>query len=239
MEGLPQIVVILLAWLNQAATIAMGWFLSPAAWSQFALLAVAYLIARLITRRVMPTLSRLIDPGPRDSLFAAARRFVLKFLPLILPLTAYGLTAGGEEVTRSLFGSGEVIAFGKRVFLFIAARIFVRDVLKDGFLRLLGLYVLLPVAGLYTVGLLDDLTLRLDQTVVALGNIRFSVMSLIRGLIAGSLLFWLLTWSNRHSADYIKSQHELRPATRELALKAEGIEMPYPHRVIEIKGAKP
>ena len=92
--------------------------------------------------------------------------------------------------------------------------------LTDRFLNLLGRYVLIPVAALYALGVLDDITVRLDETVVALGNIRFSVLSLIRGAIAGSLLFWLGSWSNRQSADYIKKQDELRPATRELAVKA-------------------
>ena len=55
---------------------------------------------------------------------------------------------------------------------------------------------------------------------VALGDIRFSVLSLIRGGIAGTLLFCLGSWSNRQSADYIKKQRELRPATRELPVKA-------------------
>ena len=138
----------------------------------------------------------------------------------MLPLFAYGLTAVGEEVTRAAFGSGEVIAFGKRVFILIAARLFVRDVLTDSFLRILGKYVLVPVAALYALGVLDDISLRLEETVIALGNIRFSVMALLRGVIAGSVLFWLGTWSNRQSASYIKSQEELRPATRELAVKA-------------------
>jgi small-conductance mechanosensitive channel len=39
-------------------------------------------------------------------------------------------------------------------------------------------------------------------------------------VVAGSLLFWLGTWSNRQSSDYIKTKAELRPATRELAVKA-------------------
>jgi small-conductance mechanosensitive channel len=60
----------------------------------------------------------------------------------------------------------------------------------------------------------------LDETVIALGNIRFSVLALIRGVIAGAVLFWLGSWSNRQSASYIKAQDELRPATRELAVKA-------------------
>lgn len=207
-------------WLQQAGDVAMGWLLSPAAWSQFGLLALAFFAARLATARATPVATRFLDPGDKAGQIANARRFALRFLPLLMPLVAYGLTAVGEEVTRAAFGSGEVIAFGKRVFIFIAARIFVREVLTDSFLRLMGKYVLIPVAGLYALGVLDDISLRLEETVIALGNIRFSVMALIRGLIAGSLLFWLGSWSNRQSATYIKAQDELRPATRELAVKA-------------------
>ena len=210
-----------MAWAAQGWEIALGWATSPAAWSQFALLALAYLAARLADARLAPLIRRLLTPPEgRGGIIADARLFALRFLPLALPLLAYALTAGGEGVTRQLFGSGEVIAFGKRVFLFLAARALVRDMLTDRFLLLLGRYVLLPVAALHALGLLDDLATRLDETVVALGNIRFSVLTLIRGAIAGSLLFWLGSWSNRQSADYIKRQDELRPATRELAAKA-------------------
>jgi potassium efflux system protein len=206
--------------LAQAGQIASGWLLSPAAWSQFLLLAVAYLAAVQITRRMTPKLTFWLDPKDKDTMIATARRFALPFLALLMPLLAYALTAGGEEITRSIFGSGDVIAFGKRVFFFLAARIFVQQILTDTFLQLLGKYVLIPVAALYALGILDDISQRLEETVIALGNIQFSVMSLIRGLIAGSLLFWMGSWSNRQSADYIKKQQELRPATRELAVKA-------------------
>ncbi len=215
-----EIVTKLMGWLVQGGDIAKGWLLSPAAWSQFGLLALAYFGARYATRRVSPLITRLVDPGEKDSYLATARRFALRFLPLLMPLLAYGFTAAGEEVTRSVFGSGEVIAFGKRVFLFLASRSFVQEVLTDSFLKLLGKYVLIPVAALYAVGLLDDISARLEETIIALGNIRFSVMALIRGVIAGGLLFWLGSWSNRQSADYIKKQGDLRPATRELAVKA-------------------
>ncbi len=210
----------LTGWIAQAGDIAMGWLLSPAAWSQFGLLAVAVILSRLATTRVLPTAMRFLDPGEKTGQLANLRRFSLRFLPLFLPLFAYGLTAMGEEVTRAAFGSGEVIAFGKRVFIFLAARIFVREVVTDSFLRPLGKYVLVPVAGLYALGIWDDIALRLEETIVTLGNIRFSVMALLRGVIAGSVLFWFGSWSNRQSASYIKAQEELRPATRELAVKA-------------------
>ncbi len=220
MNGQGDFAATLTGWAHQAGEIALGWLSSPAAWSQFGLLAVAYLVARLAAARATPFVTRLLDPAAKAGLLANARRFALRFVPLMLPLIAYGLTALGEEVTRATFGSGEVIAFGKRVFIFLAARILVREVLTDSFLRLLGKYVLIPVAALYVLGVLDDITQRLDETVIALGNIRFSVLALIRGVIAGAVLFWLGSWSNRQSASYIKAQDELRPATRELAVKA-------------------
>jgi potassium-dependent mechanosensitive channel len=201
--------------------VALGWLSSPAAWSQFALLALSFIIAVLATRRLQPMATRIITPAEgKAGSIATARRFALQFLPLMLPLMAYALTAMGEQATRAAFGAGDVIAFGKRVFILMAAHILVRDVLTDGFLRLLGRYVLVPVAALYAPGVLDDITTRLDATIIALGNIQFSVMALIRGVIAGSLLFWLGGWSNRQSAGYITAQEAMRPATRQLAVKA-------------------
>lgn len=224
METMPNFLQNIMIWVQPVADTAMEWLVSPAAWSQFALLAVAFVAAIMLTRRLRPVIERMLRPADgAEGLLYQARIFLLSLTPLLMPLLAYALTAVGEELTRSLFGSGAVIAFGKRVFLFIAVRAMVQEVLKDPFLRALGRYVLIPGAALYIVGALDPIMLWLSATMVELGNIRFSLLSLIRGLIAGSILFWLGGWSNRQSTEYIQSQKELRPATRQLAVKAAEI----------------
>lgn len=206
--------------LDRAFALAQGWLLSPAAWTQFGLLIAAYALSVLANRMIVPRLTRLLTPATdSQSLLSKARRFLLLFSPLLLPLIAYGLTAAGEQVTRSLFGAGDVIAFGKRVFLFLAARILVKQIISDPFLNLLGRFILVPIAALYAVGLLDVISLALTNSVISLGNISFSAMSLLRGLIAGSLLFWLGSWSNGQSSTYIEKQ-PLRPALRQLSIKA-------------------
>lgn len=211
-------------WLQQAYDTALGWLTSPAALMQFGLLIAAYMMATLLARRLSPTLEKTLTPKPEATHpIARFRRFALLFLPLLLPLLAYVLTAVGEGLARATFGQGEVIAFGKRVFLLLAALALVRQVLAPGFLKLMGRYVLLPVMALHALGVLDDVTTRLDAAQVNLGNIQFTALALIRGLIAGSLLFWLGGWSNRQSAGYIKAQPDLRPATRELAIKASEV----------------
>ena len=204
---------------NQGYTLALEWLLSPAAWVQFALLVGAYIPALLVSRIVTPRLAKVLSPDPASvSVLSKARRFVLMFLPLLLPLFAYGFAAIGEQVARSLFGSGAVIAFGKRVFLFLVLRAFARDILTDPFLHLLGKFVVIPIGALYALGILDPVIAGLAAIQVSVGNIQFSLLAIVRGAIAGSLLFWLGTWSNRQSSDFIGRQ-EMRPAIQQLTSK--------------------
>jgi len=213
-----------LGYLQKAWDLAAGWLLSPAAWSQFGLLVAAYVTALLVNKRLQPLLARLLTPpADKDNIIASTRRFVLMFLPLLLPLLAYAFTGIGEQIVRSLFDSGAVIAFGKRVFLFLAVRALVRDIIKEPFLRLVGKFVMIPVAALYALGLLELVAERLETTVVPLGNLSFDLLWLIKFVILGAVIFWLGRWSNDQSAGYISSQEDMRPGTRQLAVKAAEI----------------
>lgn len=204
--------------------IAKAWLLSPAAWSQFGLLVAAYVAAVLVNKHVTPQIERILTPKDDDtSIIAKGRRFVLMFLPLVLPLAAYAFTAIGESVTRSLFGSGAVIAFGKRVFLFLAIRAFARDMLSDPFLRFLGRYVLVPAGAAYALGLWPFVTKKLESTVVPLGNLSFDLLWLSKFIVVGGVIFWFGRWSNEQSTQILKQQEEMRPATRQLAIKAAEI----------------
>ena len=224
MDETPEIVTKLLGYGQQAWDAAQGWLLSPAAWSQFGLLLVAFIAAWLVNKRLTPLLTRLLTPADENTnLFATIRRFLLIFLPLLLPMLAYAFTAIGEQIVRSIFDSGAVIAFGKRVFLFLAARALARDILKEPFLRLLGKFILVPMAALYALGILGPAAERLEATVVPLGNLSFDLLWLIKFVVVGAVIFWLGRWSNEQSASYISGQQEMRPGTRQLAVKAAEI----------------
>lgn len=199
---------------------AMQWLLSPAAWSQFAILIVAYFLAVVVNRVLAPKIRGLLTPAAdAQNIIATARRFVLIFLPLLLPLLAYGFTGIGEQITRSIFGSGEVIAFGKRVFLFLAARALARDIIQDPFLKMLAKYILVPVAAVYALGFLAPVMETLETTRIGVGNIGFTALSLIRFVVAGGILFWLGQWSNKQSTSFIEQQ-PMRPSIRQLSSKA-------------------
>lgn len=224
MDEYPEIVQTALDYAQQGWDLAQGWLLSPEAWSQFGLLIAAFLLAWFANRRLQAVLVKVLTPPEgKTNIFATARRFLLIFLPLLLPVLAYGFTAIAEQIVRSIFDSGAVIAFGKRVFLFLAARALVRDIIKDPFLRVLGKFVLIPVAALYALGLLGVATARMEATVVPLGNLSFDLLWLAKFLVVGAVIFWFGRWTNEQSSSFIASQDELRPATRQLAVKAAEI----------------
>ncbi len=202
----------------------LTWLLSPAAWSQFVILLFAYFLAVILTRKFNPVIAALLAPADEATgPIAKTRRFVLRFMPLILPLLAYALTGIGESVTRSVFGSGAVIAFGKRVFLFLAIRTFARTMLHDPKLKFLGKFVLIPVGALYALGLIEFVASQLKATIVPLGNLSFDLLWLVQFIVVGSIIFWFGRWSNDQSSGFISKQEEMRPATRQLASKAAEI----------------
>ncbi|MEM9971045.1 MAG: mechanosensitive ion channel domain-containing protein [Pseudomonadota bacterium] len=206
---------------NQAQATLLDWITSPAAYAQFGLLVGAWLLAIVVTAWLRPKLQRLIAPADRQKgTWRKVRKFALLFLPLLLPVLAYTFTAIGEQVTRSLFGSGAVIALGKRVFVFIAVRRVVHELVDDPFLKTLGRYFALPVAGIYVLGLLDPIVTVLATNGIALGAINFSYLALIRAAVAGSILFWLGRWSAETGTTYIRAQEAMGVPTRELAAKA-------------------
>lgn len=220
----PEIVQTIMGYLLQGWDLAISWLLSPAAWSQFILLIVAYLLAVIVSKKLSPLITRLLKPAENStSIFANARRFVLLFLPLLMPLLAYAFTGAGEAIVRSIFDSGSVIAFGKRVFLFLAIRTLAKDILTDPLLRLIGKFVLIPIGALYAIGALSSVADFLRNTVVPLGNLSFDLLWLIQFVVVGSVIFWLGRWSNDQSSGLIDQQQDMQPATRQLASKAAEI----------------
>ena len=223
-DQMPPIVQRAFSLTVQGWDIASAWLLSPAAWSQFILLVAAYYGAVFATKKMNPIITRILTPQDGStSVIGQVRLFILMFLPLLMPLLAYAFTGIGETLTRSIFGSGAVIAFGKRVFLFLAIRSFAQDMLTDLLLKLLGKFVLIPVGALYALGLLDMVAARLEATVVPLGNLSFNLLWLIQFFVVGGVIFWLGRWSNDQSSGFINKQEEMRPATRQLASKATEI----------------
>lgn len=209
------------AYAQQFFDLALSWLTSPAAWGQAAMIVAAFIVALYGSRFLTKLLTPLLTPEEdNQNLLSTVRRFLLQFLPLMFPVSAYIMLGVSEQLAASTFGASEVIGFGKRLFVLMATWILVQDIIYSPFLKLIGKYALLPIAALFALGLTEFATIWLGTNGVSLGNINFTFLAIVRGLIFGGLLFWLGRWSNDQSANYIRSQQEMRIPTRELATKA-------------------
>lgn len=205
---------------GQVVTQLEAWALSPAAWVQAGLLVVCWLLAGMVSRFLRPRLAALLDHLIARVPALAVLRGVL---PLIFPLAGYAIATVAEAVALQTVHDITLIGIGKRLFLLVAAWLLVRDVLRDPFLRFLGRVILLPMAALYALGLIEPARVWLDSVVVPLGNLSFSLLWLVKLLFIGGVIFTLGRWSNAQSTQFITSQQELRPATRQLAIKGAEI----------------
>lgn len=227
MEAQPKMVQTLIEYDQRGREVAEGWLMSLAAWSQFALLVGAWLPAALIMGRLRPGLARLLTPPEgQEGPLASARRAALMVLPLLMPLLAYGLNGMFESMTRSLFGAGEVIAFGKRLFLFLAVRLLVREIRRDPLLTVPRRFVLMPLALLFLFDLLGPASERLAAIRIDPGHIGLSLLALISGIVTGALLFRLGRWSKGQSEEVIRKPAELRPTILETVA---GRQVPVPN----------
>ena len=71
----------LILWLDQGIDVVTGWLVSPAAWSQCGLLALAFAVAVVAARRITPLLTQVLTPPTPEGTLARIRLFLLSLTP--------------------------------------------------------------------------------------------------------------------------------------------------------------
>lgn len=199
----------------------IAWAIDPAAWSQLVVLILAYVLAvvahRAVTARALGIFAFIGAKLPKLEGLCA---LLTQLWPVAVYLIAFILTGIGEAVLTAVFESAQITAFGKRLFLFFAARAVVKDQLNSGFAQPVGKFIIIPLAALYAFGLFDELIRFMDQTTVPVLNA--SILWLVQFVIFAGLAFAAGRWSNDQSAQFIQEQ-PMRPAVKQLSSKVSEI----------------
>ncbi len=121
---------------------------------------------------------------------------------------------------------GEILPFTPwlmQIALAIAIVLFfnslVRTFVKRQFIASLFRWVGLPILLLHLLGWLPTIVGVLEDTSLAIGNIRISAYSVVKVFIFGSLLFWLGRASNAFGKELIKKQTSLDVPIKEVFSK--------------------
>jgi small-conductance mechanosensitive channel len=151
------------------------------------------------------------NPGTRRLLLYRLGHMLTPLLVIILLKVVIALLFADLPVW--LLDTGINIAL---IFLYVA---FVKDFISNSLVSKLMLYIGTSLLVLNALGVLGDITAALDTLAIRLGNIRISMLGVMRVAIFGSFIFWLGRVSSSTGQEMIRNQHTLDLRTREVAAK--------------------
>lgn len=180
-----------------AVAVIVGWMLG------------AYIIQRVKLFRDEP------QPGPLEDLRGTLHRAAA----LVQPVSAAVVLGIATLISESSIGAIWLVKAAQGVALIFVVYSLAKHLLNNEKMIVLLKWIGLPVAILYSLGWLTDVTEHLDGIAFTVGNIKLSVYTILRTVVFGFILFWIGRLSNVTGKRVIRTQQALDPGTREVAAK--------------------
>lgn len=196
----------------------IGWLTSPQFYAQIGAIVLAVVIAWLVARFIRGHVP-VFSTEPAEGRLLMARVYLYRCRYLLLPVLATVFLAIASSVVQALFGSAWLVLIAQSAavvaVLYTAINKFITHPLINAACR----WILIPIAALEVFGVLDDVTTFLDHVAIEAGNIRISLLALIKAALFGGVLFWLGRTSTNAGQKVIRDQQAIDIQTRELFAK--------------------
>lgn len=197
---------------------AIQWVTSPQFYAQAALavlsVVAAWSVAGLLRKR-----APLLMAEPTTGAWITLRQGIYQARDLLFPLLtllALGIAVVvGEAVVQESWLVRICQSLAVVFLLSSTINRFIRNSIVHGLVS----WIAIPIAILYVLGWLDDVTAHLEAVSVELGNIKISAYGLIRVALFGSILFWLGRASDHAGQRIIRKQQAIDIGTREVLAK--------------------
>jgi len=173
-----------------------------------------WMLGAYILKRV-----RLFRDEPKPGGFEDLRWTFYRARALVQPVTAAIVLGIATLISESSTGEIWLVKAAQGVALIFVVYSLAKHLLQNETIIVLLKWVGLPVAILYSLGWLNDVTQHLDSIAFTVGNIKISVYTIFRTLVFGLILFWIGRLSNVTGKRVIRTQQALDAGTREVAAK--------------------
>jgi small-conductance mechanosensitive channel len=199
--------------------ILIGWLSSPQFYAQAIAIVAAIIIARIAAKQILAKVF-LFNAEPTEGKLLRYRKLAYSCRDLLQPAlvvialmaAAAGCDAGvGSSWLVRLAGTAASISF-----LASVIKRFIANPIANAGARWIGL----PVAAIYMFGYMPQLTAWLDSTAFQAGNIRISLLAVIKAAVFGAIFFVIGRMSSNAGQKVIRDQQSVDIQTRELAAKA-------------------
>ena len=199
--------------------ILVGWLSSPQFYAQVIAIVAAVFIARIAAKQILAKLW-LLNAEPAEGKLLRYRKLVYSCRDLLRPILVVVFLAIAASVCDASIHSSWLVRIGGTVavvsLLYAVINRFISNPLFNALARWIGM----PLAAIYMFGQMDNVIASLDSVAFQAGNIRISLLSLIKAAVFGGLLFWAGRVSSTAGQKAIRDQQTVDVQTRELAAKA-------------------
>lgn len=205
-------------WARRSWETVLDYLGSPAFYLQLVFIAVALVLAWVITAFLQRHIALFRDQ-PRPGALYDMRGRLHEARVLLPPLMVVMILGVATSLGVVVLGDAWLIRAAQGVAVIILLFSLASHFIKDERVVLALKWVGMPLAILYVVGVLDDIIAYLDSVSVQIGNIHVSLYAVLRTILFGVVLFWLGRASNATGQRVIRTQPFFDAGTREVVSK--------------------
>ena len=197
----------------------VGWLSSPPFYAQVIAIVMALFIARITAKQLTLKIT-LFNAEPSDGKLLRYRRLVYSCRDLLRPLLVFVFLAVAAVVCDQGVGSSWLVRLAESVAVISLLYAVINRFIAHPVINATARWIGIPLATIYVFGYMGDLIAWLDGMAVQAGNIRISLLAVIKAAVFGGVLFWLGRVSSNAGQKVIRDQQTVDIQTRELAAKA-------------------
>ena len=190
----------------------------PVTYAQLGLILVLVCLSYFICSRIKHHIPLFADSADVEEL-NIIKRMVRGLGKFMFPLLTILLLSLADELSERFLGQSWLIRLALIVSMLVVFVIFIREHVRNEFIKFVFRWIALPLLLLHLLGWLDPLIEILESMSLTIGNIEISAYGLLRVTLFGAVLFWLGRASNRTGKDIIRRQEKLDLRAKEVASK--------------------
>ena len=196
----------------------LGWLQSPQFYAQVIAAVVAWFLARIIARQLLSRLW-LFNTQPETGRVLKPRELLYSCRDLLRPVLLFILLAIAIKVCDGVFGTSWLVRLAQGAAVISLLYAVINRFLKHPLINAGARWVGIPVAALYVFGFMPQVLGFLDSAAFEAGNIRISLLALVKAALFGGFLMWIGRVASTAGQRVIRQQDSIDLQTRELAAK--------------------
>lgn len=199
--------------------ILLGWLESPQFYAQVVSVLAAWLLARMVCAQIL-TRAGWFTTQPLDGRFLKPRVMLYSVRSMLRPILLFVFLALAIKICDGFFGSSWLLRLAQSAAVISLLYVVINRFLKHPLINAGARWVGIPLAAIFIFGYLPQVITFLDSAAFEAGNIRISLLALVKAALFGGFLLWIGRVASTSGQRVIRKQDSIDLQTRELAAKA-------------------